>query len=246
VIHAMENQIDDPVVGISNDFDTVGASPNYLATMTQNEYVGQPLVWGSDVRLRQFGDPNLPVNRIVEYFGASRRLFQEFSGTSIIYGGSMALTLDTYAAIRGWTGTNESPYGTSEPSRLVLNVWERSTDKTGLMANTTAAYQACARRLGGNALLTVSSRREICGITEAYADPGGMSVVLTTDTESPYRGLSVDELTQRATIQIPLADAGPLLEWFDSWHKKVSDPAGAIAALESVRRDLGLPPLISS
>ena len=65
VAHALQSEITHPVIGISNDADTVDLSPGYSAGMTEHEHVVQPgKVWGSEVAFSQPGGSDLPLHKV--------------------------------------------------------------------------------------------------------------------------------------------------------------------------------------
>jgi hypothetical protein len=199
VAHVLTHGVSHPVIGISNDADMVSASPDYFFSMTQNEYARQPAkVWGSEVEFSQPGGADLPLHKLVAYLNGSRQLMKVFNNKPVMYGASLGTTLETYVASGGWTGahTQPNPYGISEPSRLILNVWEQQTGEQGSMEDTTPAYDACARRVDG--LAVVSPRREILAYAKELGKKGNMLTHLNTEPTNPYRGLDDTEIARLA------------------------------------------------
>jgi hypothetical protein len=218
VAHALRNTIEHPIICISNDADTTGHSADYWSCMAQNDYAERPdTVWGSKVTYSQPGGADLPLHRLVTYLNEQRNLRYELFGRPVIYGGSLGLTLETYATSGGWTGphTEPNPYGLDEPSRLLANVWEHATKRLGRMDDLLEPYKLCARRVGG--LVEVSSRREI----EAYSHALGVQRYIveniTTNPDSLYRRYTADIIAELAAsiamddskykVQLDLTDA---------------------------------------
>lgn len=102
-LHVLKNRIMHPVVGISNDFDVSGAPAGYLGQMTDNEFTDMPArIWGGRYRFERPGDPDSPMNRLLDYLSVGRTLFPRFQNSAVVYGGNMALTMQTYALAGSW------------------------------------------------------------------------------------------------------------------------------------------------
>ncbi|HSX06494.1 MAG TPA: hypothetical protein VLG92_02135 [Candidatus Saccharimonadia bacterium] len=245
VAHALACRIRHPVVAVSNDGDMVKESPDYHVNMTQNEYVNRPaMVWGSAVRFDQPGGPSLPLNRLVRYANIWSGLFGQYNDRPVMYSGSLGLTLETYAIAGGWTGTTPHPYGISESTRLIMNVWERSTGRQGSMGDTKPVYTQCARRVGGLAI--VSPRREIEAFSRELGRPNSMVDELTTEPNNPYRGLRHQDVARLAATIISADDPEfrAHLDAFDSgWLPLLPEDRHEEAkeALREARRMLQLP-----
>lgn len=201
VAHGLRHKVQHPIIGISNDGDMSAASPDYLAQMTRNRYVGEAgAVWGSAIRFDTPGGPDLPLNRYLDYFDTGRYWLWELNDMPLMYGASMGLTLDTYTAANSWRGlhTIKSPYGVSEPSSLVLNVWQRWAGTIATTRDIVAAYRNCAYRADGS--VTVSPRRELYETVVCPNNPERASI--TTDPDNPYRRLTYDEVAALAAVPI--------------------------------------------
>lgn len=197
-LHALHHDIRHHVVGISNDADMIDASPDYVDHMTHNEHVGSPSVWGSEVAFDAPGGPDLPLNKAVTYLMQNRAMLKEFVGKNIMYGASIATTLDVYAAT-GWTSKHGDtlPHGIGEPQRLILNVWERTTGREGsLDDDLEPLYKQFTHRVGGEAV--VSSRRELLSLYKDLGDPNQIAADLDTKPDNPYRRLTHDQLAEIA------------------------------------------------
>jgi hypothetical protein len=198
VAHALRWRINYPVVGVSNDADMESASEDYSTKMTQNDQVGRVArIWGSEVAFSQPGGPELPLHKLVAYVNGGRQLIKAFIGRPVMYGASMGLTLESYMGGGGWAkGPFPNTYGIGEPSRLVHNTWARLTGKEIDPDDLEQAYQTCARRVGG--LAVVSPRREIMAYATQLGEDVDLAANLDTEPTNPYRAMGDAEIAALA------------------------------------------------
>lgn len=203
VVHALKHKIKHPIVGLSNDADMAGASADYFPSMFENEYVGQHVAWSSAIEYDQPGGAELPLNKLLAYLNVGKGLFGMFKGTPVLYGGSMALTLDTYTTSGGWKRKPDKfshAYGAGEPSNIALNIWQRRNGALGEDIedeDIDPAYRQCAKRVGG--IVRVSPRREMLAYATRLGNPEVLIEHMNTKADNPYRSLSRATLEQLAT-----------------------------------------------
>jgi hypothetical protein len=246
VAHALRHEITHPIVSVSNDADMIDASPDYLENMTKNEHVGSPYIWGSEVAFDAPGGADLTLNKAVAHLMQNRAMLKELIGKQILYGGSMATTLDNYAIAGGWTSRHgESlPHGRGEPQLLILNMWERATGREGSIEDMKPVYEQCARFVGGVAVM--SPRRELLALWRDLGDPGKIAADLDTKPDNPYRRLTNEQL---AAIAGSVSVEDPLLkQHLDAVDKLFIDllppelQDNARDHQRTARESLGLPP----
>lgn len=196
VAYVLGNAIESPVVGISNDADVEDISSNYLKNMVENDYVDGPAtVWTTEVNFGQPCSPDLVANRMNAYLSGMRKLLLMIDRPTV-YGGSMAMTLDTYASISdGWRVGKDSIYGVGEPSEMVRKLWRRSTGNSGPIDNELPAYHEHVRFVH-DARLTVSPRRELLELRTYFLSPEDYAAgkLITTEPDNPYRSLAREDL----------------------------------------------------
>jgi len=244
VVHALNEKIEHPVVGISVDADTTGMAPDFLRTVSSNKYVGQPAtVWGVPVTFDTPGGAELPAYRLLAYMHLWFDLINQDRGIQPPSAGSMALTLATYAIAGDLSRQLKSdPYGTEEAWKLVLNIWERLTGQEGSFDNPFPALARCSRRV--DSLVQVSPRREVLALARHLVDPDARVNMMSTEANNPYRRLTNEEV---ADLAREVSSASPRFrEQLDNWDEKFSQwlpiRTGTVQArLRQAREELELP-----
>jgi hypothetical protein len=246
MVHALRKEIDHTVVTISNDFDTSDGSPGYLDQMGSNEFVDQPgHIWGGECKFDRPGDPDSPMNRLIDYLNEGRKLFLRFQNSAVMYGANMAFTLQTYAMAGSWQhSANPNAYGAGGNVKLLLNLWERYTGQPATKDDATAARAELFHWLPGNHA-QVSPRREVFAFAHNLGKPMSMVPALNTRLDNPIRGLGGEELGRLGdSISVDDPRYALHLDKLDElWLDLLAEYEAEVKAiLRQTRQDLRLPP----